>query len=37
LIAYEGGSDDDAQRNLERLQYLASQTEGFVATPRSRT
>lgn len=32
FIAYEGGSDDDAQRNLERLQYLASQTGGFVAT-----
>lgn len=32
FIAYEGGSDDDAQRNLERLRYLASQTGGFVAT-----
>ncbi|MFL6246145.1 MAG: VWA domain-containing protein [Thermoanaerobaculia bacterium] len=32
FIAYEGGSDDDAQRNLERLQYLATQTGGFVAT-----
>jgi VWFA-related protein len=32
FIAYEGGADDDAQRNLERLRYLASQTGGFVAT-----
>lgn len=32
FIAYEGGSDDDEQRNLERLHYLASQTGGFVAT-----
>ncbi|HEU4887516.1 MAG TPA: VWA domain-containing protein [Thermoanaerobaculia bacterium] len=32
FIAYEGGSDDDAARNLERLRYLASQTGGFVAT-----
>lgn len=32
FIAYEGGSDDDAARNLDRLRYLASQTGGFVAT-----
>lgn len=31
FIAYEGGSDDDAARNLDRLRYLASQTGGFVA------
>lgn len=32
FIAYEGGSDDDAARNLDRLRYLATQTGGFVAT-----
>jgi Ca-activated chloride channel family protein len=32
FIAYEGGSDDDGARDLERLRYLASQTGGFVAT-----
>ncbi len=32
FIAYEGGSDDDGVRDLERLRYLASQTGGFVAT-----
>ena len=32
FIAYEGGSEDDAGRDLERLRYLASQTGGFVAT-----
>ncbi len=32
FIAYEGGSEDDGARDLERLRYLASQTGGFVAT-----
>jgi Ca-activated chloride channel family protein len=32
FIAYEGGSDDDAARDLDRLRYLAAQTGGFVAT-----
>jgi len=32
FIAYEGGSEDDGARDLERLRYLGSQTGGFVAT-----
>ncbi|HYH05755.1 MAG TPA: VWA domain-containing protein [Thermoanaerobaculia bacterium] len=32
FIAYEGGADSDALRDLDRLRYLAAQTGGFVAT-----
>jgi VWFA-related protein len=32
FIAYEGGAESDALRDLDRLRYLASQTGGFVAT-----
>jgi Ca-activated chloride channel homolog len=32
FILYEGGSDGDALRILDRLRYLAAQTGGFVAT-----
>lgn len=32
FIAYEGGSDDEDVRNLDRLRFLAAQTGGFVAT-----
>ncbi|HEX2060070.1 MAG TPA: VWA domain-containing protein, partial [Thermoanaerobaculia bacterium] len=32
FIAYEGGADSDAARDLDRLRFLAAQTGGFVAT-----
>lgn len=32
FIAYEGGLDTDAARDLDRLRYVAAQTGGFVAT-----
>lgn len=32
FIAYEGGADEDAARDLDRLRFLAAQTGGFVAT-----
>jgi Ca-activated chloride channel family protein len=32
FIAYEGNTDEDALRDLDRLRYLSTQTGGFVAT-----